>query len=91
VAVTRSLYAAVKTIFLGDAKKAFWVDAICINQMDVHEVNEQVRKMSSIYENAIGVIPWLGIEGDDSKAAFELLRTFKREDVGKCMYEIDGP
>lgn len=37
-----------------------WVDAICINQMDMEERNTQVAMMSFIYTRAIKVVAWLG-------------------------------
>lgn len=43
----------------------FWVDAICINQVDTEERHHQVRRMHRIYSNASGVLIWLG-EGDGS-------------------------
>ena len=38
----------------------FWIDAICIDQDNVHERNHQVRQMSSIYSGAKDVLIWLG-------------------------------
>lgn len=37
-----------------------WVDAICVNQKDYQERNEQVMLMGSIYGSADKVIGWLG-------------------------------
>lgn len=37
-----------------------WADALCIDQSNVEERNEQVRMMPSIYENAESVAIWLG-------------------------------
>ncbi|KAF2124687.1 heterokaryon incompatibility, partial [Dothidotthia symphoricarpi CBS 119687] len=37
-----------------------FVDAICINQADMHERASQVRQMREIYENAELVVGWLG-------------------------------
>jgi len=37
-----------------------WVDAICINQDDIPERNDQVLLMGDIYRNATSVISWLG-------------------------------
>lgn len=37
-----------------------WVDAICINQSDTLEKNEQVAMMGDIYMNAAAVRVWLG-------------------------------
>jgi hypothetical protein len=48
-----------------------WVDAICIDQSNVSERNEQVQRMHFIYSNAASVIIWLGkdheYEDDTSK------------------------
>ena len=38
-----------------------WADAICINQDDVIEKNQQVRMMDQIYQNAFVVSVWLGL------------------------------
>lgn len=40
-----------------------WVDAVCINQADIQERNQQVPMMKDIYSGAHGVTIWLG-EGD---------------------------
>ena len=37
----------------------FWIDSLCINQMDMNERGQQVRMMGSIYSNAIDVIAFL--------------------------------
>ncbi|KAK4031280.1 heterokaryon incompatibility protein-domain-containing protein, partial [Parachaetomium inaequale] len=38
----------------------YWIDAICINQNDVHEKNKQIRVMPHIYFRAKTVLVWLG-------------------------------
>lgn len=38
----------------------FWIDAICINQSDNNEKNQQLRLMTNIYRSASRVIVWLG-------------------------------
>ncbi|KAM5349712.1 hypothetical protein ACJ41O_006217 [Fusarium nematophilum] len=47
---------------------AIWIDAICINQNDVPEKNQQVKLMGSIYQSAESVVSWLGAESPDSAA-----------------------
>jgi hypothetical protein len=37
----------------------FWADAICINQEDLKEKNEQVPMMSQIYDKAAHVVSWV--------------------------------
>lgn len=39
-----------------------WVDAICINQSDGEEKNQQVRAMNRVYSNAVEVTAWLGLQ-----------------------------
>lgn len=38
----------------------FWIDAICINQDDVEERNQQIRIRGSIYKSARLTLIWLG-------------------------------
>jgi hypothetical protein len=39
----------------------FWIDAICINQNDMNERNEQVPRMGDIYSMASRVWIWIGL------------------------------
>ncbi|KAN0098405.1 Heterokaryon incompatibility protein (HET) domain containing protein [Hyaloscypha variabilis] len=47
-----------KSIFTFDIP--IWIDALCINQSDISERNQQVPHMYSIYQNAELVHVWLG-------------------------------
>jgi hypothetical protein len=40
--------------------RTLWVDAICIDQQNIDERNQQVRRMDIIYKQAKQVIVWLG-------------------------------
>ncbi|KAI4205128.1 MAG: hypothetical protein LQ346_001525 [Caloplaca aetnensis] len=51
----------------------WWIDAICINQEDVLERSEQVRKMADIYAAALITTVWLGEEDEHTAPAMELL------------------
>jgi hypothetical protein len=51
----------------------FWIDALCIQQSEVHERNHQVRMMDYIYRDAVLVLIWLGKESDDSDLAMRTL------------------
>ncbi|KAK5091835.1 hypothetical protein LTR70_006365 [Exophiala xenobiotica] len=44
----------------GKPQPWFWVDAICIDQLNIAERNHQVRQMGSIYRQADRVLVWLG-------------------------------
>jgi hypothetical protein len=63
---------------MNDQDKVLWIDALCINQPDVAERNEQVSKMKFVYQLAQGVVSWLGEEYDDSRGAFQLCTHFGR-------------
>ncbi|KIW62019.1 hypothetical protein PV05_02072 [Exophiala xenobiotica] len=51
-----------------------WVDAICINQQDVGERNEQVLLMKSVYSEAALILSWLGVPETHNAAALEIFR-----------------
>ncbi|CZR54897.1 uncharacterized protein PAC_04782 [Phialocephala subalpina] len=59
----------------------FWIDAICINQEDSAERDEQVRRMKSIYQHAQQVVIWLGDYIEPSDQYYHL-------DLNK--WKIDG-
>lgn len=37
-----------------------WVDAVCIDQQNIHERNRQVKVMDQIFRDALSVVAWLG-------------------------------
>lgn len=51
---------------IGGYSNLLWIDALCINQDDVLERNQQVQMMDKIYSSADDVIVWLGPERPDS-------------------------
>ncbi|KAE9378931.1 HET-domain-containing protein [Stipitochalara longipes BDJ] len=55
-----------------------WIDAICINQEDTRERNEQVRMMRTVYQTAEEVFVWLGLEEEDSYRAMQFLQNMDR-------------
>ena len=61
VAVTKNLYDALLQFRASATFSApIWIDAICINQKDIQERNEQVKLMRTIYSQARKVLVWLG-------------------------------
>ncbi|KAF2030897.1 HET-domain-containing protein [Setomelanomma holmii] len=63
--ITPNLSDALKRLRQEDQPLLIWVDALCINQNDEVEKQEQVKKMDLIYRNAYNVCIWLG--SDDPK------------------------
>jgi hypothetical protein len=47
--VTTNLAAALHRLRKLDGPKIFWIDALCINQKDLEERNQQVAQMGRIY------------------------------------------
>jgi hypothetical protein len=76
--VTTNLYSALLRLRFPDCSRTLWVDAICINQVDIPERNRQVEIMREIYSNQ-EVIVWLGDETDLDCVAFDFIHIFDDE------------
>lgn len=67
----------------GSEPRRLWIDAICINQRDVAERNQQVAMMSDVYRNSSQTLVWLGEADANTAAAFEqidvVLKDMKNE------------
>ncbi|KAI0400624.1 heterokaryon incompatibility protein-domain-containing protein [Xylaria palmicola] len=77
--ITPNLWAALTHIWRNWPKKRLWVDAICINQNDIQERNQQVTMMGDIYSTARCVVVWLGESTEKSNELFQLLEHKRRE------------
>ncbi|KIV78733.1 hypothetical protein PV11_06349 [Exophiala sideris] len=71
--IQANLYQALSRIRLRTGPMHIWTDAICINQEDPLERNEQVRQMSTFYSKASSVLVWLGEEDLTSKMALQFV------------------
>jgi hypothetical protein len=81
--VTESLMLALQRLRSKSAPVIVWADAICINQGNIEERNQQVQTMTRIYQQAIEVAIWLGPEADNSNTALELLFELYRHKSSK--------
>ncbi|KAI1368213.1 heterokaryon incompatibility protein-domain-containing protein [Xylaria arbuscula] len=68
-----NLSLAVRRLRDSQKLRVMWIDAICINQEDVMERNEQVKRMGVIYRKALRVVVWLGPTSPDVDLAFKLI------------------
>jgi Heterokaryon incompatibility protein (HET) len=68
--ITENLYIALRHLRHEHDSRVLWADALCIDQKNVPERNEQVQIMWWIYQSARKVLSWLGEEADDSNEAF---------------------
>jgi hypothetical protein len=69
--VTANLGAFLKSIRHEFSTQVFWIDALCINQQDVHEKGFQIRLMKRVYEGASQIVIWLGDPTQNTKPAFD--------------------
>ncbi|KAH8674424.1 heterokaryon incompatibility protein-domain-containing protein, partial [Tricladium varicosporioides] len=60
IRVTINLKDALQHLRHTDTSRFLWADAICINQTDLYERNQQVRIMRDIYINSTITVVWLG-------------------------------
>jgi len=71
--VTLNLWKALRSLRQATDTRTFWIDAICINQKNIHERNSQVRLMKEIYQRAVEVVVWLGEDKQNSADGVSLL------------------
>lgn len=62
VAVTKNLHDALVRVRSAELAILLWVDALCINQKDYREREQQVGIMARLYKSARRVIVWLGTD-----------------------------
>ncbi|KXJ85079.1 heterokaryon incompatibility protein-domain-containing protein, partial [Microdochium bolleyi] len=60
VFVTTNLELALRLLRHATKEVVLWIDALCINQSDMAERNEQVSRMREIFEGADNVVAFLG-------------------------------
>lgn len=76
IEVSRNLFEAMCSLTEKGISGPIWIDAICINQADVEERNQQVSKMGNIYASAYEVIIWLGVSSELDEDAVALYNEF---------------
>jgi Heterokaryon incompatibility protein (HET) len=68
-----------------------WIDAICINQADDAEKNNQIPIMGEIYSKASQVIVWLGDNTEEQEEAFASIpRIANALDEGSLPHDRDS-
>jgi hypothetical protein len=85
--VRQNLQDALEAIRNEVKPRTLWIDALCINQKDVHERNKRVASMGKIFHYASKVLAWLGEAADDSDMVFDHIKSL---DNG-VFNEWDGP
>ena len=73
--MTVNLYAALSRLrHRSNIQRVLWVDAVCINQNDASEKEQQIQIMAKIFALANRVVIWLGDATEDSDQALEEIR-----------------
>ena len=70
VTVSENLYDALRHLRCTNRVRTLWVDAICINQVDIAEKSAQICMMADIFEKAQAVLVWIGKEDNETEQAF---------------------
>lgn len=92
VSVTPNLLSAMQAVFNFQAQRQMlplWIDAICINQDDNKEKEEQVREMHDVYRQSEHVLVWLGREDDASDLAMGFFQWISLMKV-RSTHALDG-
>ena len=59
-AITTNLFNCLVSLRKVDMTRVLWVDAVCINQENLQEKEQQIALMGKIYKNATRAVIWLG-------------------------------
>jgi hypothetical protein len=86
---TANLEAALRQLRSQNDELVIWIDAICIDQSNTKERNEQVGKMRLIYNGAEVVRIWLGESYDQSGKVFGFIRKLSK--MWQTGSESEGP
>jgi hypothetical protein len=78
--VTKNLEIALRHLRLIDNTKTLWIDALCIDQNNTLERNQQVQLMTQIYSTATETIIWLGPATDGSDWVLDKMISGEVED-----------
>ena|SRR5271155_1020191 len=89
VKVTEGLGAALGALAEAHESPWIWIDALCINQVDLEERNAQVSVMGRIYAGAYGVLAWLGPINDSSDRLFDRLQRRCRKCSDRLLHSVD--
>jgi hypothetical protein len=72
--ISPALETALRHLRTRTKDRVLWIDALCINQADNGERNNQVGFMDDIYAVAKRVVVWIGPQDGESERAMEFLK-----------------
>jgi hypothetical protein len=75
-----------------DKPRILWVDALCIDQQNNPERDQQVQRMREIYKYADRVVVWLGLSSENSALALSTLEHIgKQVEATRDYYILPSP
>jgi hypothetical protein len=77
--VTSNPKSALQSLRHPNPVRVLWVDAVSINQANIEERANQVRKMGRIYIQARGVVAWLGPSSLASESTIDAMELLGRD------------
>ena len=77
--VRKELALALKYLRRPGKERRLWIDAVCIDQENDEERNQQVQMMSRVYTRAQQVCIWLGEADRDSEIAINFIKDEMKE------------
>lgn len=88
--VRSNLYFALLRFRKSACVRRLWIDAICIDQENIRERNEQILLMKDVYSTASVVIIWLGKEDTLTRSVFQSIHEVVRRNEMSYMSDIQG-
>jgi hypothetical protein len=88
--VTKNLNAALLALRKENEDRIMWIDALCIDQTNVQERNEQVRRMPAIYQRATRTIAWLGESDSISLYAMDVMERLGGTKAHMDSFKLSG-
>lgn len=90
IPVTRNVYVALQHLRLRNEDRFLWVDAICINQDNHEEREQQVGQMKSIYEYAEKVLIWMGVSDSNIDEFFSAILPLRDLIMARTRASLSG-
>lgn len=71
--ITENLFVALRNLRFSLKRRVIWINAICINQNDIPEKNQQIQHMQEIYRQTSEVLIWLGTKTNTTATAIDFM------------------
>ena len=84
---------ALRNLRYSDRPRTLWLDAICIDQENTEERNQQVALMHEIYKKTTRTVIWLGKADESTIVAIDTIKLIHNQmcaetDYGKKLREV---